>query len=266
VQGYLTAHPSEHAEASIVIIKAQRFYRTGWFIALMVLLLFLLAWLVYSMKVRRVKARFQLVLDERVRLAREMHDTVLQGCASVSSLLEASANSENDRETQRVFIDYARGQISATMDEARHAVWNLRNRAIARVDLGKNLLDLADRMKIEFGKEVNCDIDQDLPWTDPGTSHEVVMVVREALHNSIVHSNAEAIQLKAKHGRTKAVLSISDNGKGFDLLRPIPSGHYGLAGMKERVQRVGGRFRVVSSPGKGTRVIFTVRLNPGDSR
>src|SRR5450756_1212889 len=82
VQGYLTSHPGEYAESSIVIIKAQRFYRTSWFITLMVLLLIVLIWLFYSMKVRQVKARFQLALDERVRLAREMHDTVLQGCAS----------------------------------------------------------------------------------------------------------------------------------------------------------------------------------------
>ena len=260
VQGYLASHPSDYTESSLEIVKGQRFYKTWWFIALMTALLTLLVCSLYSAKVRRVKAEFQLVLDERVRLAREMHDTILQGCASVSSLLEASANSEGDPETSKIFIEYARSQISATMDEARRAVWNLRNGDDLRVDLGAEVRDLITKMKTEFGRDVQCKVENDLPMTDRGTFHEISMVLREALHNSLVHSDAKFIKVNVRYESQKAVLSIHDNGRGFDVSRPVPSGHYGLAGMKERVQRIGGSFELTSTLGEGTSVIFSVSV------
>jgi signal transduction histidine kinase len=211
-------------------------------------------------------ARFQVVLDERVRLAREMHDTVLQGCASVSLLLEASSNADNDPVQRQAFMDCARGQISATMDEARRAVWNLRNSKEPSVDLPITLKQMIEILQSEFGKEIDCDIKEKFPWIDPRTAHEVVMVAREALYNALLHANAKQITLAAASEDMRAVLTISDDGKGFDVERPIPSGHYGLAGMRERIQNIGGEFQIQSEPGVGTCIAFTVRLDSAAGR
>lgn len=262
VQGYLASHPGSFTEVFLPIAKAQKFYLTWWFIALALLLVALLIWCIHSAKVRRVQARFQLILDERVRLAREMHDTVLQGCASVSLLLEASANSEGEPETRRTFIDYARSQIGVTMDEARRAVWNLRNGNDPGVDLEAEVGELVSKLQTEFGRSVQCKIENSLPRIDRGTSHEIAMVLREALHNSLLHSNADSIRVNIRYEAEKALLSVSDDGRGFDVSQSVPEGHYGLAGMRERVERLGGGFQLESAPNRGTSVIFSVAVKP----
>ena len=103
---------------------------------LCVLLVALLSILAYQTRMKQMHDRFKAVLAERTRLAREMHDTLIQGCVSISALLEAASSSEvDDNESRSHLIDYAATQIRATVDEARQAVWNLRGEERTIVDL-----------------------------------------------------------------------------------------------------------------------------------
>ena len=101
---------------------------------------------------KQIHDRFKAVLAERTRLAREMHDTLIQGCVSISALLEAASSREiDDNESRLHLIDYAATQIRATVDEARQAVWNLRGEERTIVDLETALRRMAERMGREYG-------------------------------------------------------------------------------------------------------------------
>lgn len=261
VRGYDAGHPSEFMEATVNIVKLPHFYRTWWFVSAMVIFCGLAVWLIHFLNTRKVNARFRLVLEERTRLAREMHDTVLQGCASVSSLLEASSSSEADPDLRHALMDYARSQIAATMDEARRAVWNLRKEGNFGANIATGIAEMVNRLSLEFSQKIECQIAEDVPLVDNGMLHEILMVTREALYNSLTHANADRILITIKHDDRRVTFSICDDGNGFDATQPAADGHYGLTGMQERVHRMGGEFHVTSAQHKGTSAVFSIPAN-----
>ena len=144
VEAWETDQPGHAARASIGFVKKPYFYRTPWFIVLCALALGLLAVSAYQVRMKQIHGRFKAVLAERTRLAREMHDTLIQGCVSISALLEAASSREvDDNESRLHLIDYAATQIRATVDEARQAVWNLRGEGQTLIDLEAALKRMA---------------------------------------------------------------------------------------------------------------------------
>ena len=261
VQGYETDRPDLFSETRLAMVKRPYFYRTWWFILLSVICGWLAVWSIHLMKVRRVNARFLVTLEERGRLAREIHDTVLQGCASVSSLLEASSSAENEPELRQKLVDYARSQIGTTMDEARRAVWNLRQTSEAPRAIRSSIEEMSQRTSGEFGIPVKCSFQGVPSLMDGSMCHEIVMVIREALCNALVHSRARSIEILTTSSPKSLTVSVRDNGSGFDLSHPTDEAHYGLVGMKERIRRLGGSIDIESQLGRGTAVVFTVSLN-----
>jgi signal transduction histidine kinase/ligand-binding sensor domain-containing protein len=258
VQGYDSDEPESHSDASLIVIKRPHFYATPWFFSAVGALLCLLLWSGYRLRVQRAHDQFQVILEERSRLAREIHETILQGCASISSFLEASASAAATPELRDELVDYARNQIGATMDEARRAVWNLRQSGELRVDVKTCIKELAERTSKEFGIRVKCDFDDSACVIDQQTMHDVRMIAREALYNALVHSSAKVIEISARNESGEMAFTIRDNGKGFDPSQVSFENHYGLTGMQERVDRLGGSFVLNTSIGKGTTVHFRI--------
>ncbi|HYE74013.1 MAG TPA: two-component regulator propeller domain-containing protein, partial [Blastocatellia bacterium] len=127
VVAYETDDPRNATEKSLTIEWRPHFYETRWFLALCALAAASIAWIWYKLHVRNIRQRFAAVLDERTRLAREMHDTLIQGCVGVSALLEAASSArEVSPSISDELLDRARNEVRATVDEARLAVWNLR--------------------------------------------------------------------------------------------------------------------------------------------
>jgi ligand-binding sensor domain-containing protein/signal transduction histidine kinase len=265
VQGYDTDHPQSHSDASVIVIKRPHFYSTPWFLTCAGVLLCLLLWSGYGLKVRRAQAQFRAILEERSRLAREIHETILQGCASISSFLEASASAEVTSQLREELVDYARNQISATMDEARQAVWNLRQPGDAPADVKRCIKELADRTSKEFGIRVECNFDDSACVIDQPTMHEVTMIAREALYNALVHSSAGMIEIATRCESGQMAFSVRDNGIGFDPSQVSFDNHYGLTGMQERVKRLGGSFALKTKVGGGTEVHFSIRAKSRDT-
>jgi len=259
VQGYDTDHPETFSDASLVVIKSPHFYLMPWFLTCAGILLCLLLWLGYRLRARRADDQFRAILEERSRLAREIHETILQGCASISSFLEASASAEATPQLREELVDYARSQISATMDEARQAVWNLRQPGDAPADVKKCIRELAERTSKEFGIRVECKFDHSECVIDRPSMHEVSMIAREALYNALVHSSAGVIEIAIRSKAGQLEFSVRDNGVGFDPSQVSFDNHYGLTGMQERVKRLGGSFALKTKVGEGTEVLFSVR-------
>src|SRR5208337_3586990 len=130
VAAFEMSHPDQVVQASLDITQRPHFYRTPWFVGFCLLLAASGVWAAHQFRLRQLHARFAAVLQERNRLAREMHDTLIQGCAGVSALLEAHSSLGEAQKGEGIeLLDCARTQLRSTIDEARQAVWNLRQNA-----------------------------------------------------------------------------------------------------------------------------------------
>jgi ligand-binding sensor domain-containing protein/signal transduction histidine kinase len=255
-------NPLAISEVSVGLQKRPHFYGTWWFLTLCLLAAALLILAIYQSRIRSLRLRFKAVLEERNRLAREMHDTVIQGCTSISALLEAISSLRRENlALQENLLDHARMQVRSTIDEARQAVWNLRHKEDAVADLGVSAAAIAARTSEEFGIPVGC-IEEGRPFSVRGSlARELLMVIREAVYNGALHGHPQSIQIKLVYTRDELSSSVSDDGCGFDpAARKAEGGqHYGIEGMRERVERMGGRIGIVSVPARGTTVSFNIR-------
>jgi len=209
---------------------------------------------------RQAHARFDAVLGERNRLAREMHDTLVQGCTGVSALLEACASMFPDgaSASTRNLLDCARTQIRAVTDEARAAVWNLHRGGRSEIN---RLVDQMARQACAASQvPVKVETSGKPVALDPLVEHDIMMVAREAVSNAIRHAHPHEVSLGIHFQRGKIRMTVHDDGCGFDPSQIVPEtgGHFGLIGMRERTERLGGHFAVRSAPGKGTELSVEV--------
>jgi signal transduction histidine kinase/streptogramin lyase len=259
VEAWELDHPEHVVRAAVLLVKKPYFYRTPWFIALCALIFGLISMLAYQVRMRHAQGQFRAVLAERTRLAREMHDTLIQGCASVSAVLEAASTcGPEDNETHQHLIEYASTQIRATMDEARQAVWNLRRGEQAPSDLATCLAQMAERLSREYGVQADCHVTGTAFAIGQQETHELMMVAREALFNAVLHGHPNAIRIELHFTVTGLEMKLVDDGVGFDTGADPWDGHYGLQGMRERVHRFGGELAIDSAPQKGAQVRITI--------
>ncbi len=249
------------SEASAGITKKPFFYQTWWFISICSLGVLGAVWGAYKLRLRRIRSRFAAVLEERSRLAREIHDTVIQGCTGLSAVLEAMAVAEapgSDR--QSPLLDFAREQTRATIDEARQAVWDMRHEREDKVDLAKAMSELAEQTMLEH-PEITVEVQaRSSLLLRTSELHEVVMVMREAIGNAVQHSGSALIKLTVEASTKALVIRVQDFGRGVEEARisAPPSGHFGIVGMRERMQRLGGGLDIHAAPNAGTTVQLTL--------
>ncbi len=251
VEAWEIDQPERTVSATLGISKKQYLYKTPPFIGICVLAAIIVSVLIYQMRMRQINGRFKAVLGERARLAREMHDTLIQGCVSISALLEAASHEVEDQLSRSHLIEYASTQIRATVDEARQAVWNLRCDDQSSIDLETGLRRMAERISREHGVGIAFH-QQGTPFVvGQQAAHELLMVVREAVFNAILHGHSQNIETRLTYADESVSLSVSDDGSGFDLVESVPEKHFGLRGMQERIHRFGGKFEIESAPRRG---------------
>src|SRR5258708_1403583 len=253
--------PEEISQTSIEIVQKPHLYRTSWFLGCCLLLLASAVWGIYQLRLRQLRVRLQAVLNERSRLAREMHDTLIQGCVSVSALLEAHSSIEDSASGPgQDLLNCARTQLRSTADEAGRAVWDLRHGPDSITGIDSMLRRMTEQVGREFGVPIECQVLGRPFALNQLTAHELLMIVREALYNSVRHGRPGKILLQARFERNRLVVQVRDDGCGFDAENvSSPSAtHYGLIGMKERVHRMGGKFELNSRPGTGTELVIQI--------
>jgi signal transduction histidine kinase/ligand-binding sensor domain-containing protein len=239
------------------------FYETTWFRILFAVLLLATGWAIYQLRLRQIRYRFSLVLEERARLAREIHDTLAQGFVGISSQLDAVAMCMPEEGTPaRKFLDLARRMARHSLTEARRAVMDLRSAALEDQDLASAIQSGTRQWTAGSGVEVEVDVDGTRPKIPEEMEQHLLRIAQEAVTNVLKHAGATRIGIKLHLEARKLYLRIRDNGRGFDQNGVFSTlgGHFGLIGMRERAERLGGELRLASHPGEGTEVEVSVPL------
>ncbi len=203
---------------------------------------------------------FSAVMEERSRLAREIHDTLVQEFAGILLHLEAAKGSDDGEWcTNSECLACARELAKCGLEDARRMLLNLRPKSLEGATLPDALQQLTERFSRDCG--INCTFRatgraHDLPVE---VQDELYRVAQEALCNVRKHSRATCASLSLCYGSDVAVMKIEDNGQGFATIEHQAGGHgYGFSTMRERAHRLGGRVPINSAPGQGTEVTISV--------
>lgn len=240
------------------------FYETFWFRCLCALLAAAGIWAVYQLRVRQMRQRFSLVLEERVRLAREIHDTLAQGFVGISSQLDAVALSLNGHmEAARKHLDLARKMARHSLTEARRSVMDLRASALEGQDLSAALSNAARQWTAGSPVQVRVDVEGPSRKLPEEMEQHLLRIAQEAVTNTVKHAHASRVRICLQMAHRKLRLLVSDDGTGFEQTEAFSElgGHFGLLGMRERAERLGGELQLHSQPGHGTEVEVTVPLS-----
>jgi two-component system NarL family sensor kinase len=200
-------------------------------------------------------------LEERNRIAREIHDTLAQGLAAITLHLEAAqVLAETKPEAAQRKIAQALNLARTSLQEARRSVLDLRAAPLEGFTLPEALQVLAQRTSEESGIPVTTTIDPGIERLPPALETGLYRIAQEALANMRKYAQATHAMLSLKRLDSNLRLSVEDDGVGFDpaLVMPTADGGFGITGMSERAHLLGGRLELSSSPGSGTRVVATV--------
>ncbi|WP_329177992.1 sensor histidine kinase [Streptomyces sp. NBC_01477] len=214
-----------------------------------------------------VQAREAGVLDERQRMAREIHDTLAQGLIGIVTQLQAAEQAGGDRDRWRQHFAAATGMARESLAEARRSVDALRPRPLETAGLGEALAGIADRWSALHGVTVRVSTTGTARPMRPEAELALLRAAQEALANVARHARAGAVALTLGYLDHEVTMDVRDDGRGFEAAPArVPAratagagpagggGGFGLEAMRERIEALSGTLQVRSEPGSGTTV------------
>ena len=240
------------------------FYQTYWFYAVCLLVLALLGWLLFRLRVRAMQAQFGAVLGERSRMAREIHDNLAQELTGISVQLEVVARTmPSEAEAARTYLDLARRQVRHGIAEARRYVWNLRSPTLESNDLPTALGETARRLTSETAIQAQVEVNGTFRPLPRLVEDNLLRIGQEAVNNAVRHAHPQRILVNLVFDAGRVRLSVQDDGQGFDneMTSNGRAGHFGLIGMRERAEQIGGTLSIHSIEGSGTEVVADVPVS-----
>jgi signal transduction histidine kinase len=238
-----------------------RFYQTTWFAVMCVAVGAVILWLSYLLRFRfvstAIRVRAEERADERIRIARELHDTLLQGVQGLLLSFHVAAEKVPADHESKKTLDRALATADRVILEGRNRVSRLRSEHLTDSELKASIesfvSDLNGHRAIEFIAERKGGSDS----LQAHVVEEIFCIAREALTNAYRHSEASRIVVELDYQRRRFTFRCSDNGCGFEssaLQARQANGHWGLRGMAERAEKIGAKFSYTSSASKGTDV------------
>jgi signal transduction histidine kinase len=263
----MAANPSgvwSESAAGVTIEIPALFVQTRAFVVLCVAAAIALLGIAYALRVRYLTARERSRLEERLvereRIARELHDTLLQGVQGIILGFQSVADQIAPQDRGRLHAEQTLERANALLIEGRERVKNLRGAVGGADSLHQALLDEAAQVAAGGAPHIVVMERGERRAVHPIAHEEVVRIAREALTNAVRHAAASRIDVELRYDTKSLTLAVRDDGKGIAaaVLDGGREGHFGLMGMRERAQRVGGELTVTSIPGTGTRVTLIV--------
>ena len=209
---------------------------------------------------RRKRQQYHAVIMERSRVARELHDTLEQGLTGISLQLEAvAATLQTSPDSARQSLDVARQMLRYSLEETHRSVMDLRSLALESRDLPGALTDLARQMTLGTVTSAEVRVEGEPQRLDAAQEHHLLRIGLEALTNALKHANSTRIDIELCFREAETDLIVRDNGRGLGHVEDdLPGDHFGLQGVRERVDKLGGVLRINSRPGEGTQLAVTV--------
>jgi signal transduction histidine kinase/ligand-binding sensor domain-containing protein len=257
--------------ATIGFVVAPAWFQTGWFRAIYLAAFLAVFWALYQLRVQQLRRQFAIGLEarvnERTRIARELHDTLLQSLHGLMFQFQAVRNLMARKPEQAMqSLDDAINETEKALAESRDAIQGLRSEPIAKGNLAELLMATSHEFAasgpsshqppafelIEEGERQTL---------SPGAKNEVCRITLEILRNAFRHSHAARIEAEIRYDDHVLRVRIRDNGIGIDpkvLKDGGVTGHWGLRGARERAERVGAQLDFWSEAGAGTEVQLTV--------
>ena len=240
---------------------APMFYESRWFYAVVALTLAAAFGLAWQVRLRKVRKEFALLLGERARIGREIHDTLLQGLVGVSLQCDSiAADLDGGAGIRRDTFVLMRKQVQEYIREAHDAIWDLRSGKLQDRDLGTALRESTEQAI--NGHNIRVQFTAATPESRPlpKIEEQVLKIGKEAVLNAVHHAHPSEIQVDLRYDADALTLCVSDDGCGFDPAYLSDYRHYGLMSMKERAAVVGGRLTVNTAVAQGTSVTAIIPL------
>jgi signal transduction histidine kinase/ligand-binding sensor domain-containing protein len=257
--------------ATLQFSVAPAWFQTAWFRALCVVGFLLLLWCLYQMRLRQVRHQFNVNLEarvsERARIARELHDTLLQSLHGLMFQFQAARNlmPRQPGEAMRS-LDDAISDTKKALSESRDAIQGLRSEAITQGNLAELLTTGGQELAMSGAGYHETPVfhlveEGERQTLSETTKNDVCRIALEILRNAFRHAHATRIEAEIRYDDEKLRIRIRDNGRGIDpkvLKEGGISGHWGLRGARERAERIGAQLDFWSESGAGTEVQLTL--------
>jgi signal transduction histidine kinase len=256
--------------AALDFVIPPMWYQTNWFYALCAATFLALLWAAYQLRVRQLAYQFNMRLEERVsertRIARDLHDTLLQSFQALLPRLQAAIYKLPESPVEaRKTLEVAVDQASEAITEGRDAVQGLRMSTVEQNDLALAIRtvgeELASADDNPSSPEFNVVVEGTSRNLHPILRDEVYRLAAEALRNAFRHSAAQSVEVEIRYDEKHFRLRVRDDGKGIsgEVLRAEGrEGHYGLHGMTERAELVGGKLTIWSELDNGTEIELVI--------
>jgi ligand-binding sensor domain-containing protein len=242
---------------------AAAWYQTMWFRSLCFIVGVLLLWAIYRLRVRQIagtmKARFDERLAERTRIARDLHDTFLQTIQGSKLVADDALSAPTDLPRMRHAVEKLSAWLGRATEEGRAVLNSLRTSTTEVNDLAGGLRRALEECQIHSSMEASLQLWGPIQEMHPIVRDEVYRIGYEAIRNACVHSHAMQLRVELSYGQDLS-LRICDNGVGIDpdIVHRGKPGHFGLQSMRERAERIMGKFSIESTAGFGTAITLTV--------
>jgi signal transduction histidine kinase/ligand-binding sensor domain-containing protein len=258
------------ADATLDFFVAPAYYQTNWFRSLCAVGFLALLWGAYQLRVQQLQRQFNVGLEarvnERTRIARELHDTLLQNFHGLMFQFQAASNLMLRRPDEaKKSLDDAIVETKNAITESRNAIQGLRSEPIAKGNLAELLAstsrELADANGSEHQPVFDLIEEGERRTLSPTVSNDICRTAVELMRNAYQHAHARRIEAEIRYGDSMFRLRIRDDGQGIEpkvLKEGGRLGHWGLRGARERADGIGARLEVWSEPGKGTEVQLLV--------
>ncbi len=250
--------------ATVEFVIPPTFLQSRWFLLLCGALAMLLLWLIYRLRVaqiaRGIRSRLEERVSERERIARELHDTLLQSVQGLVLRFQSVANKVPADAPLRAQLEAALKRADDIIGEGRDRVQDLRL-ANGSDDLPEQLRQRALEGDFDPAIPIRIVVEGRPRPVHPLVSAEVASIVGEALSNVARHAEANAVEITIRYAARQLAVEIRDDGVGIagDVLEQgHKRGHFGIIGMRERAERIGGSFSIDGRPGMGSAVTMTL--------
>ena len=256
--------------ASLDFSIAPAYWQTNWFRAACVAAFLLVLWQLYQLRLRQIRRAFNARLEERVgertRIARDLHDTLLQSFQGLLLRFQTARELLRTRPAEaEKALESAIDQTAQAITEGREAVQGLRASTVERDDLARAMTTLGEEIAAEASSHAAVELCVGVEGT-PRTLHpivrdEIYRIGSEALRNAFRHAKAKRIEVELRYDERQFRLRIRDDGKGIVpgfLTAEGRKGHFGLHGMRERAKLIRGKLTVWTAPGSGTEIELSV--------